>query len=245
MNLTDEHEVVSLIVRYGFDLGGQQAAALVRLWGSKYDRTWLLPATIESLHRGRYKVASIEQVLQSWQRQNKMTPRFTAEFAEMILGRGHQPESTGQQEILDESLLDEEIYQFSDQDLAEAHQFADEIGLSEPALDDNINWGNVHSQVVSDKVPFKSGIVSDLTASSYPPSKLRKPGEEDTGQPSFQGIADFEPPPEVSQFYYRLLKMANTSPIVRAQINVAAVTEPQHLTGDRTLIDQLTAHPNF
>jgi hypothetical protein len=233
MNLTDEHEVVSLIVRYGFDLGGQQAAALVRLWGSKYDRTWLLPATIESLHRGRYKVASIEQVLQSWQRQDKMTTRFTAEFAEMILGRGHQPESADPQEELDESLLDEEIHQFSDQDLAEAHQFADEIGLSEPALDeDNINWGKVHNQMGSDQVPFKSGVISDLTASSYPPSKLRKPGEEEVVQSLLpQNTTEFEPTPEVSQFYYRLLRMANTSPVVNAQVNLAVLIEPQYLTG--------------
>ncbi len=231
MNLTDEHEVVSLIVRYGFDLGGQQAAALVRLWGSKYDRTWLLPAAIESLHRGRYKVASIEQVLQSWLRQGKMTSRFTTEFAEMVLGRGHQPESADSQEALDESLLDEEIYQFSDQDLAEAHQFADEIGLSEPALDEgNINWGNAHSQIAFDQVPFKSGVASDLTVSLYPPSKLRKPGEEEI--PTLpQQPPEFEPPPEVSQFYYRLLRMANTSPIINAQISLAALTEPQYLTG--------------
>jgi hypothetical protein len=233
MNLTDEHEVVSLIVRYGFDLGGQQAAALVRLWGSKYDRTWLLPAAIESLDRGRYKVASIEQVLQSWQRQGKMTPRFTAEFAEMVLGRGHQSESADSQEVLDESLMDEEIYQFSDQDIAEAHQFADEIGLSEPALDeDNINWGNVHSQMASDKVPFRSGVISDLTASAYPPSKLRKPGEEEILSPYLpQNTTQFEPPPEVSQFYYRLLRMANTSPAVNAQISLAMLTEPQYQTG--------------
>jgi hypothetical protein len=237
MNLTDEHEVVSLIVRYGFDLGGQQAAALVRLWGSKYDRTWLLPAAIESLHRGRYKVASIEQVLQSWQRQDKMTARFTAEFAEMVLGRGHQPDSADSQEALDESFLDEEIHQFSDQDLAEAHQFADEIGLSEPALDeDNINWGNAHSQLAFDRVPFKSGVASDLTASLYPPSKLRKPGEEEIyAQILSQQPPEFEPPPEVSRFYYRLLEMANTSPIINAQISLEALTEPQYLTGDRSL----------
>jgi hypothetical protein len=232
MNSTDEHEVVSLIVRYGFDLGGQQAAALVRLWGSKYDREWLLPATIESLHRGRYKVASIEQVLQSWQRQDKMITRFTTEFAEMILGRGQQTESADSQEELDESLMDEEIHQFSDQDLAEAHQFADEIGLSEPALDeDNINWGKVHSQA-ADQVPFRSGVISDLTASSYPPSKLRKPGEEEVLASCLpQNTPEFEPPPEVSQFYYRLLKMANTSPAVNAQVSLAILTEPQYQVG--------------
>ena len=233
MNLTVEHEVVSLIVRYGFDLGGQQAAALVRLWGSKYDRTWLLPAAIESLDRGRYKVASIEQVLQSWQRQGKMTPRFTAEFAQMVLGHSRQPESVELQEALEESLLDQEIYQFSDQDIAEAHQFADEIGLSEPALDeDNINWGNVHSQMAADKVPFKSGVTSDLTASSYPPSKLRKPGEEEIvpTEPS-SDISEFESDPKVSQFYYRLLRMANTSPAISAQVSLAVLNEPQYQIG--------------
>lgn len=231
MNLTDEHEVVSLVVRYGFDLGGQQAAALVRLWGSKYDRSWLLPAAIESLDRGRYKVASIEQVLQSWQRQGKMTPRFTAEFAQMVLGRNRQPESIDSQDALDESLMDEEIHQFSDQDIDEAHQFADELGLSEPALDEDTgDWGDSHRQLAADQVPFKSGVASDLTASSYPPSKLRKPGEEEI-VPHHLPSKEFEPPPEVSQFYYRLLRMANTSPIVSSQINLAILVEPQYKMG--------------
>jgi hypothetical protein len=128
--------------------------------------------------------------------------------------------------------MDEEIHQFSDQDLAEAHQFADEIGLSEPALDeDNINWGKVHSQA-ADKVPFRSGVISDLTASSYPPSKLRKPGEEEILALCLpQNTPEFEPPPEVSQFYYRLLKMANTSPAVNAQVSLAILTEPQYQVG--------------
>jgi hypothetical protein len=233
MNLTDEQEVVSLIVRYGFDLGGQQAAALVRSWANKYDHGWLLPAVIESLDRGRYKVASIEQVLHSWQRQGKMTVRVTAEFAQMVLGRGHQPEAVDSQEALDESLMDEEIDLFSDQDMADAHQLGDDIGLGEPALDeDNVSWGSVHRQMAFDKVPFRSGVVSDLTASSYPPSKLRKPGEEELVPPHLpQKEPEFEPPPEVSQFYYRLLRMANTSPAVNAQISLAVSNETQYKTG--------------
>jgi hypothetical protein len=214
MHSSDEHEVVSLIVRYGFDLGGHQAAALVRLWGSKYDQDWLLPAAIETLNRGRYKVASIEQILQSWQRQGKMTPRFTLEFAEMVLGRDCQPELEDEQEA-----IDGEIYRFSDKDIQEAHQFANETGLSEPALDEEAsNWDN-SSQITSDKVSFKSGL--GLTASSYPPSKLRKPGDEELS-PHLPDTDSFEPSAQVSQFYYRLLQMANTSPTVNAQSNLAS-----------------------
>jgi hypothetical protein len=229
MNLTDEHEVVSLVIRYGFDLGGQQAAALVRLWGSKYDRTWLLPATIEALDRGRYKVASIEQVLQSWQRQGHMTVRFKPEFAQMVLGRSRESESVDAQEALEESALDEEIHQFSDQDLDEAHQFADQVGLSQPALDEDMgDWGNSNTQLLRERVPFKSGVVSDLTASSYPPTKLRKPGEEEISLPRLPVKNDaFEPPPQVSQFYYRLLEMANTSPASVTKTNFALMADPQ------------------
>jgi hypothetical protein len=212
MNLTDEHEVVSLVVRYGFDLGGQQAAALVRFWSSKFDRSWLLPAAIEALNRGRYKVASIEQVLHSWQRQGHMTMRFTPEFAAMVLGRDHLPEDVELQASIDESVLDTEIHQFSDQDLHEAHQFADELGLSKPALDEDAGeWGQSNTQLLREQVPFRSGVVSDLTTSSYPPVKLRKPGEEDL--PAIIPITDaFESTPQVSDFYYRLLQMASTSP---------------------------------
>jgi hypothetical protein len=233
MNLTDEHEVVSLIVRYGFDLGGQQAAALVRLWGNKYDRTWLLPAAIESLDRGRYKVASVEQVLQSWQRQGKMTPRFTTEFAAMVLGRNRQPESVDSQEALDESLMDEEINQFSDQDIQEVQQLVDDIGLGEPALDeDTSDWGDFHNQLTVDKIPFKSGLTSDLTALGYPPSKLRQPGKEEIVPPHLpKKSEEFEPPLAVSQFYYRLLQMASTAPTVNSQINLAVVTEPHYHIG--------------
>jgi hypothetical protein len=241
MNSTDEHEVVSLIVRYGFDLGGQQAAALVRLWSNKYDRTWLLPATIEALNRGRYKVASIEQVLQSWQRQGHMTVRFDQEFAQMVLGRSPQAEShqskTHQfktmeesQEAIEESSLDAEIHQFSDQELQEAHQFAADVGLSQPALDEDTgSWGNSNTQLLHERVPFKSGVVSDLTASSYPPAKLRKPGEEEILPPRMQIDPEdvFEPTPQVSQFYYRLLEMANSSPLSGSKANLTSVAEPQ------------------
>jgi hypothetical protein len=236
MNPTDEHEVVSLVVRYGFDLGGQQAAALVRLWGSRYDRTWLLPATIEALHRGRYKVASIEQVLQSWQRQGHMTVRFDQEFAQMVLGRSPQSEThqsqtvEESQEAIEESSLDAEIHQFSDQELQEAHQFAADVGLSQPALDEDPgSWGNSNTQLLREKVPFKSGVVSDLTASSYPPTKLRKPGEEEIPPNRMQIDPEdaFEPTPQVSQFYYRLLEMANSSPLSNSKTNLTSVAKPQ------------------
>jgi hypothetical protein len=229
MNLTDEHEVVSLVVRYGFDLGGQQAAALVRFWSSKFDRSWLLPAAIEALNRGRYKVASIEQVLHSWQRQGHMTMRFTPEFAAMVLGHSQPLENLESSEAIDESVLDNEIHQFSDQDLHEAHQFADELGLSQPALDEDAGeWGQSNTQLLREQIPFKSGVVSDLTASSYPPTKLRKPGEEDL--PATIPITDaFEPIPQVSQFYYRLLQMANTSPTSKSSLTT--ITEPQRKIG--------------
>jgi hypothetical protein len=216
MNLTDENEVVAIIVRYGFDLGGQQASSLVRLWGSKYDRTWLLPATIESLDRGRYKVASIEQVLQGWQRQGKMVTRYTSEFAQMVMGRSNStPVVLEEIPEIDDLSIDEEICKFSEHDLAEAHEFAAEIGLSRPALDeDGNNWGEspFHNTV---RTPFRSGIISDLAASGYPPSGLRKPGEEEVhppAQPLPTAQHDFEPPLQVSQFYYRLLQMADNAP---------------------------------
>jgi hypothetical protein len=221
MNLTDENEVVAIIVRYGFDLGGQQASTLVRLWGSKYDRTWLLPATIESLDRGRYKVASIEQVLQGWQRQGKMVTRYTSEFANMVVcpvrsGSAEQHSATADLDPSIDESIDEEIWKFSDQDLAEAHEFAAEIGLSRPALDeDGSNWGESPFRTPP-PTPFRSGIASDLAASGYPPSGLRKPGEEELRSPKVvfpptSGEA-FEPPVQVSQFYYRLLQMADNAP---------------------------------
>jgi hypothetical protein len=219
MNLTDENEVVAIIVRYGFDLGGQEASSLVRLWGSKYDRTWLLPATIESLDRGRYKVASIEQVLQGWQRQGKMVTRYKPEFAQMVIGRPNSaPVLPAEIPETDDLSIDEEICKFSEHDLAEAHEFAAEIGLSRPALDeDGNNWGEspFHNSV---RTPFRSGIISDLAASGYPPSGLRKPGEEEVRRPTAKPVVppaahhDFEPPLQVSQFYYRLLQMADNAP---------------------------------
>jgi hypothetical protein len=217
MNLTDENEVVAIIVRYGFDLGGQQASTLVRLWGSKYDRSWLLPATIESLDRGRYKVASIEQVLQGWQRQGKMVTRYNTEFAQMVIGRAHSTSIVTEQSPATEDMsIDEEICKFSDQDLAEAHEFAAEIGLSRPALDEDGNdWGESPFRTPP-RTPFKTGITSDLAASGYPPSELRKPGEEELRTPKAitpPAIGeDFEPPLQVSQFYYRLLQMADNAP---------------------------------
>jgi hypothetical protein len=213
MNLIDENEVVNIIVRYGFDLGGQQASSLVKLWGSKYEQAWLLPATIESLDRGRYKVASIEQVLQGWQRQGKMVTRYKSDFAQMVIGRSDAAPMVSTQTPAAEDLsIDEEICHFSAHDLAEAHEFAAEIVLSYPALDeDSGNWGQSPFTT-----PFKTGVASDLAPSSYPPSDLRKPGEENMRSSrlatGYDNVEEFEPPLRVSQFYYRLLQMADTAP---------------------------------
>jgi hypothetical protein len=217
MNLNDESAVAEMLSRYGFDLGGQTAINLARAWGRQFDPSWLLPAVIESLDRGRYKAASVEQVLATWQRLGVSNPRFKSDFAAMVLSKIDASPTLLDDSDLNESLLDDDILSYQES-IAVVENSAPILDFSAPVLAED-----------SDNVPTLLGaptMSTSLIPTQYPPLPLRKPddrwaeteqlgedhaeAEEVNDPPSLSDT--FTPSPQVSQFYYRLLAMADSAP---------------------------------
>jgi hypothetical protein len=219
MSLNDESAVAEMLSRYGFDLGGQTAANLVRTWSRQFDPSWLLPAVIEALDRGRYKSASVEQVLASWQRAGAANPRFKADFAAMVLSKIDASPTLLEESDLNESLLDAEITSYTESVVEDT--VAPVFDLSDPALAED----GEQSQALQ----TSSAMSASLIPTQYPPLPLRKPEDRwdehyaDRNMPSLPET--FTPSAQVSQFYYRLLAMADTAPVQSASA-AAVLTMP-------------------
>ena len=77
--------ITLIIDRYNLELDSYLVDSIVATWLQKYDRDWIIKAIVESIHRGRYKVRSVDSILISWHRIGKPAYKFTAEFEREIL----------------------------------------------------------------------------------------------------------------------------------------------------------------
>ena len=77
-------QTLSLIDSYAFDLGGHSAERILQEWLEVYHSSWIRLATIEALYLGRYKIISIEHILNVWLRLGNPNPHFTHEFERLI-----------------------------------------------------------------------------------------------------------------------------------------------------------------
>lgn len=208
MNLADENVVVALILRYGFDLGEQSALSMVRSWSCKYDPSFLSLAVVESLHLGRYKAVSIEQVLNGWQRRGEPVPHFSEEFADMISGPGVLAQLTiaDDQETTAEPELELEKTLFSASEIAEAHRSTELFELSDPALDEGL----------SETLPPQNRLTTALRQASLhltPTLATTHRSQADWHQPAeTDDEPTLAPPAQVSPFYYKLRAVAAAAP---------------------------------
>jgi hypothetical protein len=76
-----------LLRYYQFALEGRSVAAVLQQWAATYPVEWIRLAIIEALYQGRYKVVSVAQILQIWERRSQAQPHFDDEFAQMIRQR--------------------------------------------------------------------------------------------------------------------------------------------------------------
>jgi hypothetical protein len=77
--------ITLIIDRYNLELDEYLLDTIVVAWLQKYDRDWIVKAIVESIHRGRYKVKSVDNILSGWHRIGKPAYKFTAEFEREIL----------------------------------------------------------------------------------------------------------------------------------------------------------------
>jgi hypothetical protein len=85
MSQFNQQFIKVIIDRYGLELDDDRAENIVVTWLQKYDSVWIVKAIVESLHRGRYKVKSVDSILSGWQRVGKPSYQFTPEFEREIL----------------------------------------------------------------------------------------------------------------------------------------------------------------
>jgi hypothetical protein len=85
MSQFNQQFITLLIDRYGLELDDEHIDSIVTNWIRQYDRVWIVKAIVESLHRGRYKIKSVDSILSGWQRSGKLSCNFTPEFEREIL----------------------------------------------------------------------------------------------------------------------------------------------------------------
>lgn len=76
-----------LLKYYKFALDGQSTQEVLQSWADVYPVEWIRQAIVEALYQGRYKVVSVNQILQIWQRRQQAQPHFDADFEQLIRQR--------------------------------------------------------------------------------------------------------------------------------------------------------------
>lgn len=85
MSQFNQQFITLIIDRYRLELEEDCLDSIVATWIGQYDRTWIVKAIVESLHRGRYKIKSVDSILSGWQRTGKPSYNFPPEFEREIL----------------------------------------------------------------------------------------------------------------------------------------------------------------
>ena len=85
MSQFNQQFITAIIDRYGLEPDDDHIDHTVAAWLDRYDRAWIVKAIVESLHRGRYKIKSVDSILIGWQRVGKPSYKFTPEFEREIL----------------------------------------------------------------------------------------------------------------------------------------------------------------
>jgi hypothetical protein len=133
-----QNTIAALIAHYGLELEDSQVDDVVRPWLEIYEPTWVIKAVVESLYRGRYKVTSVDRILQDWTRIGQPRYWFSAEYERGILERLPQIVAMGFPGLISS------IDRSSRQNLGMSPPIfinADDPNPSKPAPDDDISSG--------------------------------------------------------------------------------------------------------
>lgn len=76
--------IEKLLAYYNFQDEVQTREQLLDRWLRSYPVDWVRLALIEALYQGRYKSASVEYLLQLWQRRGQPIQRFSREFERLV-----------------------------------------------------------------------------------------------------------------------------------------------------------------
>jgi len=79
--------ILALLREYSFDIDNYQPEALISQWLDQFGPVWVGHAITEALYQGRYKMVSVDYILQLWQRRGAPLRHFNREFESIILGQ--------------------------------------------------------------------------------------------------------------------------------------------------------------
>lgn len=76
-----------LLSYYSFDLGGYPIEQIVQGWLDEYPPKWAIAAVVEAIFQGRYKVASVDNILLNWYLNGRPQHHFDSEFADLVCSK--------------------------------------------------------------------------------------------------------------------------------------------------------------
>jgi hypothetical protein len=83
------HEALSKFRFEGINSPG--LSKVLSTWHETFSADWIPLAVVQAAYQGRYKVASVEQILRFWKRRGEPRCNFDREFKRMILGLEWEP----------------------------------------------------------------------------------------------------------------------------------------------------------
>jgi hypothetical protein len=83
------HEALSKFRFEGINSPG--LSKVLSTWHETFSAEWIPLAVVQAAYQGRYKVASVEQILRFWKRRGEPRCNFDREFKRMILGLEWEP----------------------------------------------------------------------------------------------------------------------------------------------------------
>lgn len=215
---------VVLLKHYGFELRGYTPEELVNIWLNTYQANWIRLAVIESLYRGRYKAISVEQILSIWLRRGQPIHRFNGEFERLIsrklpkkLTACFQDNTT---DFNDDTILLSytDSYEDSYEDSNYHDDISNDLEYSQPI---EIQDDKSNSHILREEKPESTIIEieyeqeTSLKLDTLSPSQvtnnrdsLYSPINWPTHKGSQTPINQFTPPPDSSDFYQKLKKVA-------------------------------------
>ena len=80
----EAQQAITLIKSFSLDLEAYGPESQVLYWLNQYRAAWIRDAIIEAVYQGRYKIISVQHILDLWQRRGQPVRHFTSGFEQVI-----------------------------------------------------------------------------------------------------------------------------------------------------------------
>lgn len=189
--------VPALLIYYSFDLYGYRVEECIQRWLERFQGDWLRLAIVEALYQGRYKIISIEQILNLWARRGQPICHFNHEFEQIVCSK------------LPEELLPLDYLNLTPEMRSAAPEVPppDEAEHQPPTLTDSITEEDGEKSEEDEKILEAESSEAEESAIA-----LELDSEEENGRSDQLPIDQFSPSLPTSEFYLKLQAFVHDSP---------------------------------